>query len=130
MDELDLERSDLHDLLGLDLDEARLLLQFVFFQAAVHQRQRESGAVDRDIDFGEEIGDRADVVFVAVGQDDGADLGLVLLEEGQVGHHQVDAQQLGFGEHHPAIDHDDVVAETYGGHVHAELAQSAQGDYL
>ena len=55
---------------------------------------------------------------------------LVLLEERQVGHHQVDAQQLGLGEHHPAIDDDDVVAVADGGHVHAELAQSAQGDYL
>ena len=50
---------------------------------------------------------------------------LVLLEEGEVGHDQVDAQQLGFGEHHAAIDDDDVVAVADGGHVHAELAQSA-----
>ena len=74
VDELDFERSDLHDLLGLHLDEARLFLEFVFLQAPVHQRERESGAVYRDIDFREEIGDRADVVFVAVRQDDGPDL--------------------------------------------------------
>ena len=88
------------------------------------------GAVDRHVDFGEEVGHGADVVFMAVGQDQGADLRLVLLEEGEVGHHQVDAQQLGFGEHHSAIDDDDVVAVADGGHVHAELAQSAEGNYL
>ena len=74
VDELDLERADFDDLLRLDLDEARLVLELVLFQAALHQRQREGGAVDRDIDFGEEVGDRADVVFVAVGEDEGADL--------------------------------------------------------
>ena len=54
---------------GLIVDEPRLFFELVFFQAALHQRQRESGAVDRHVDFGEEIGNRADVVLVAVGQD-------------------------------------------------------------
>ena len=70
------------------------------------------------------------MVFVAVRQDQGADVLLVFLEVGQVGHDQVDAQQLGFGKHHAGIDDDDVVAVADGGHVHAELAQPAQGDYL
>ena len=110
--------------------QPRLFLQVVFLQPALHQRQGESGAVDRDVDLGEEIGHRADVVLVTVGQDQGADVVLVLLEEGEVGHHQVDAQQFGIREHHAGVDHDDVVAVADGGHVHAELAQSAQGDYL
>ena len=70
------------------------------------------------------------MVFVAVRQNHGAHLRLVLLEEGQVGHHQVDAQQFGVREHHAAVDDDDVFAVADGGHVHAELAESAQGDYL
>ena len=55
---------------------------------------------------------------------------LVLLEIREVRHDQVHAQHLGVGEHHAAIDHDDVVGVADGGHVHAELAQSAQGNYL
>ena len=115
---------------GLTLMQPRLLFEIVLFQAPLHQRQRERRAVDRHVDLGEEVGHGADVVLVAVGQNQGADLRLVLLEESQVGHDQVDAQQFGVGEHHPAIDDDDVVAVADGGHVHAELAQSAQGYYL
>ena len=34
----------------------------------------ELGAVDGDVELGEDPGQAADVVFVAVGEDDGADL--------------------------------------------------------
>jgi hypothetical protein len=70
------------------------------------------------------------VVLVAVRQDQRAHDATVLLEEGQVGHDQVDAQQFASGNIMPAIDHDDVVAVAKGHHVHAELAESAEGDYL
>ena len=111
-------------------DQARPFFEFVLLQPAFHQRQRKRRAVYRDVDFRQEVRHRANVIFVAVRQDDGAHVLLVLLEERQVRHHQVDAQQFGPGEHHPAIDHYDVFAVTDGGHVHPELAQSAQGDYL
>src|ERR1017187_770914 len=130
VNEFDLEGTDLHDLLRLDSDEARFPLEFVLLQPAFHQRQRERRSVNRDVDLGEKIGHRPDVVFVAMRQHDGADELLVLLEERQVWHHQIDAQQLGSGKHHPAVDHDDVVPEPDSGHVHSELAQSAEGDYL
>ena len=105
-------------------------IQLVFLQPAIHQRQREGRAVDRDIDLGQEVGHGADVVFVAVGQDHGADVLLVLFEEREVGHDQIDAQQLRLGEHHPAIHDDDVVAVANGRHIHAELAESAEGNHL
>ena len=130
MNELDLERADADGLLGLDLDEPRFLIQIVLFQAPLHQSQRERRTVDRHVDLGEKIGHGPDVVLVAVGQNHGSHLRLVLLQESQVGHHQIDAQQLGVGEHHSAIDYDNVFAVADGGHVHAELAQSAQGYYL
>ena len=70
------------------------------------------------------------MVFVAVGEDQRADLLLVLFQVGEVGHDDIDAQQFRVGEHHAGIDHDDVVAVADGGHVHAELAESAERDYL
>ena len=73
---------------------------------------------------------RADVVFVAVGQDQRADVLAVLLEVSEIGRDDVDAQQFGFGEHHPGVDDDDVVAVAQGHAVHAELAQPAERDHL
>jgi hypothetical protein len=72
VDELDLERADLDDLLGLDRMKTGLLLELVLFQPPVHQRQREGGAIDRHVDIGQEIRDGADVVFMAVGEDQAA----------------------------------------------------------
>ena len=129
-DELDFEGADLENLFGLDVDEAGLLIEVVLFHTALDQGQGEIGSVDGDSDIGKEIGDGADVVLVAMGEDQGADELLVFLEKTQVGHHQVDAQQLGLGEHHSGIDDDDVIAVADGGHVHAKLAASTQGDYL
>jgi hypothetical protein len=91
-DELDLEGADVEDLFGLDVDEAGFLIEVVLFQAAFDQGQCEIGSVDRDSDIGKEIGDGADVVLMAVGEDEGADELLVLFEKAQVGHNQVDAQ--------------------------------------
>src|SRR5689334_931824 len=98
MDKFDLKWSNFDYLFRLDPDEPRLLLQVVFFEPAVDQSQGESGAVNGNVDFGEEVGDGANVVFVAVGQDHGANLLLVLLQVGKVGHDQVHAQQLRVGE--------------------------------
>ena len=130
MNKLDFERPDGDGLLRLDLDQPRLLVQVVLFQAPLHQGQRERRAVNRHVDLGEKVRHGSDVVLVAVGQNHGSHLRLVFLEESQVGHHQIDAQQFGVGEHHSAIDYDNVFAIADGGHVHAELAQSAQGYYL
>ena len=82
-------------------------------------------AVDGNIDIGEEIRHGADMVLMAVGEDEGANLLLVFLEKGEVGHDEIDAQEFGVREHHPGVDHNDVVAEADGGHVHAEFAQTA-----
>ena len=115
VNKLDLEGADGDRLLGLDLDQPRLVFEIVLFHAPLHQGEREGRAVDGHVDLGEQIGHGADVVLVAVGEDQRPDLGLVLLEEGQVGHDQIDAQQFGVGEHHSAIDHDDVFAVADGG---------------
>jgi len=42
------------------------------------------------------------VIFVAVGEDDGADVGTILLEVGDVRDDEIDAQELGFRDIMPA----------------------------
>jgi hypothetical protein len=50
---------------------------------------------------------------------------LVLDEVGDVGDDDVDAEELGLGEHEAGIDDDDVVFIAESEAVHAELAESA-----
>src|SRR5262249_46140922 len=126
---LDLERPDPDRLLGLDPDHLRLF-QVVFLETALNQRQGEGGSIDGNPDFGEEVGDGTDVVFVAVGENQRTDMRQVFLEVTEVRHDQIDPEQLGVGEHHPGVNDDDVVAITDGSHVHAELAQTTERNYL
>ncbi len=65
---------------------------------------------------------------MAVRQQDGAQVLPVLLKVGDVRNDDVHAEQFGFGEHHARIDQDHVVARAEDEHVHAELAQSAEGN--
>ena len=50
----------------------------------------------------------------------------ILLQIGDIGNNQVNAEQFGFGEHHARVNDDDVVTETQGHHVHAEFAETAE----
>ena len=69
------------------------------------------------------------MVFVAVGEDDGADLVAVLGEVADVGDDDVDAEQLFFREHQAGVDDDDVILPAEGHAVHAELAKAPEGDH-
>ena len=70
------------------------------------------------------------MVFVAVGDDDAAQLFLALQQVADIGDDQVDAQHLFLGEHQAGIDDDDVVVVLDGHHVLADFAQAAEGDDL
>src|SRR6266704_1261130 len=52
----------------------------------------------------------------------------IVLEVGNVGNDEVDAEQFGFGEHHARVDNDDVVAVAKRHHVHAKFTETAQGN--
>ena len=68
------------------------------------------------------------MVHVAVGKDDGADMRLVFNQVGDIGNNDIHAQQLRLREHQPGVDHDNVVFPAEREAVHAELAESAQGN--
>ena len=70
----------------------------------------------------------ADVVLVAVGDEDAPDPVLVLDEVGEVGDDHVDAVHVVVGEAHAAVHHDDVAAVLVDGQVLADLVQTAQGN--
>ena len=128
VDEFDFERAQFHLAAGKYLAKLRLVEQSVFFEAFFDQREREARSIYGNIQVAEKIRQGADVVFVPVGQNDGPDILAVLLEIGGVRDDDIHAEQLDFGEHHSGVNHDDVVAVTQGQHVHAELAQTAQGN--
>ncbi len=99
-----------------------------FFEAFFDERKGEASAVNGDVEIAEDVGEGADVIFVAVRENDGADVLAILLEIGDVGNDEVDAEKLGFGEHHAGVNDENVVTETKHHHVHAEFAETAERD--
>jgi hypothetical protein len=102
----------------------------MFFEAPLDHGEREGRAVDWDVDLGDEIGDAADVILMGMSEDEGADLLAIVLEIGKVGSDDIDTEEFGVWEHHTRVDDDNVVVKSDGHGVHAELAKTAEGDYL
>src|SRR6187397_1607605 len=71
---------------------------------------------------------RADVVLVRMGDEECLDVGAAILEVGDVGDDEVDAEHLLVREHESAVDHDDVVAVLEDVHVLADLPHPAERD--
>jgi hypothetical protein len=65
-----------------------------------------------------------------VGEHNAANLVLVLDQEGDIGNHDVDAEQFAFREHEPGVDHENVILPANGHAIHAKFAQSAKRNYL
>ena len=118
---------DLETLAGANLAQIGVVKQSVLFQLVFDIGQGEFRAPDGHVQFAQNPGQGADVVFVPVGQDDAAHPLPVFDQIGNIGDNNVDAQQFGFGKHQAGIDDDDVVTPANGHAVHSELAQAAQG---
>ena len=127
MEELAAERTDLDDVARLDRVELLAVGQPGLVELDLHQAQGERRAVERQRKVPQRIGQCPDVILVAVGQQDGAQLGLNLAQIGEVGKDQVNAQVLGPGKRQPAVDDDGVVAELDDGAVLADFPHAADG---
>ena len=123
--ELDLEGADLDDVLRPDGPEG-VVGEIVFVQLGADERQRQRRAVDRTIDVRQQVGDGPDVVFVPVREHERGDA--ALLQVGEVGNDEVDAEELDVGERHPGVDDETRVPVRDRHEVHAELAEAAQRD--
>ena len=111
-------------LAGLDVGLAE---QPVLLQLQLHQPGGHTGGVDGGVDVPEHIGQRADVVLVAVGQENAPDLVLVLDQIGDVRDDHVDTVHVVIGKAHAHVYHNDVLAVLVDGEVFADLIEAAQG---
>ena len=87
-------------------------------------------AVDRAVEERHHVRHGADVILVAVREDERLDLVAPRLDVGEVRDDQVDAQLVGVREHDAGVDEDGRVLPRHGHHVHAELAEAAERDDL
>ncbi len=124
------ECTDLKALASTNLAQVGIFEQPVLVKFVFHVGQRELGAPDRHVKLGENPGQSADVIFVAVSEHDPAHPLPVFDEIGNIGNHDVHAEQFSLGEHQPGVDHNNVIAPAHGHAVHTELAEAAEGHNL
>ena len=116
------------------LDRARLevpqrhVTELVLLELRADHADRQPAAVDggRDADLAEDVGKRADMVLVAVGEDDRLDVVELVAEIGEVRQDEIDPEHLGGREHQPRVDDHDLAAVLDHGHVLADLAEPAE----
>ena len=130
VDEFDLERTEFNPVSRLDGIQADAGEHVVLFQTPLHQRQSERRTIHRNVYLADEKRNRADVVFMAVGQDQTAHHLAMLLQIGEVRRHDIHAQEFRIREHHSGVDDDDVVAVADGHGIHTEFPEAAEGDEL
>src|SRR5947209_13003413 len=122
---LDAKRSGIddvarHEPAKLDVVDA----EFIELVADEAEGQRHS--VDRKRHALEKKRQRADVIFVAMREEDRFEFRGVVEDVRHVGNNDVDAERGGVGEHHSAVDDDRGVVGLVDHQVHPDLAESAE----
>src|SRR6266536_2362327 len=86
--------------------------------------------VDRKVESLEDIWQRAQMIFVPVGEDYRGDVVAVLFEEVEVGNVNIDAVGRLFRQTHAGIKDDHVIPVTHRHAIHPKLADTAERDDL
>ena len=110
---------------------AQAILQAHFGQLVFQQTRGEGRRIDRALQLRPQMADRADVIFMSVGEHDGQNILALLGEIADIGHDEVDARRRALAaEQHAAIDHDPLAvvrrAETIGVEIHADLTRATK----
>ena len=86
--------------------------------------------VNRQVEFFEDVRERADMVFVPVRENDRGQVVAIFFEKIEIRDRDIDAIRRFLGKAHSGIDDDHLVAIADAHAVHPELADAAQWNYF
>lgn len=112
---------------GQDLHKLCAPCQAELLQLIADQAAGQPGAVDGQVHLLQQIGDAANVILVAVGDQQALDLILILQHKAEIRDHQVHAEHIAVREYQAAVHNDHITAALVNGHIFAHFAQAAQG---
>jgi hypothetical protein len=129
VDQLERERPELDLIAGIEVDQLDVA-ELVLVELRARHRHRQRPAVDRRRRLRAQLAQhprqRAEVILVAVCDDDRLDVRGALEQVGEVGQDEVDADHLGRREAQADVDDDDPPVLLDDRHVLADLAQAAE----
>ena len=128
MDEFHAEASGLDHVTGLVGDQLYGIRQMVLLQLQLDQTIGHGGTVDGAVYLLHAVGDGADVVLMAVGDEHTPQFLLVCHQIGKVGNHQIHAVHVLIREAHAAVHDDHILAIFQNGDVFTDFVQSTQRD--
>ncbi len=102
----------------------------MLLQLGLDEPERQASPVNRDVDLLERVWQAADVVLMAVAQEDAEHVTALVQQVRDVGQDQVDAEHVLLGEHEAGVDDQDLVLPLEGPHVDADLAEAAERQIL
>ena len=97
----------------------------MLLQLQLHQTGGHAGGVNGRLDVPKDIGQRADMILVAVGEKNSSDFLPILHQVADVRNDHVDAIHIVVREAHAAVHYDQVVAVLEHGHIFPDLVQTA-----
>ena len=86
--------------------------------------------VNRDVEFLEDVRQRAEVIFVTMRQDNGRDVVTILFEKIEIWNTDIDAVSSFFGESHARVEDDHLILITHRHTIHPKLADTAERNDL
>ena len=130
VDELNSKAAETEDgavLLGKDLGVIELI---VLFELQLDQRRREGRSVYGNVQIAQQIGHAADMILVAVREDQPAYLLGVGFKVGDIRQDDIDTVHILIREAHACVNNDYIAAAFIGRHILAYFAQTAERDYF
>src|SRR4029077_9931646 len=91
------------------LAQVCLVEQAMLLKTLVYQRQCEARAINGSAEVAQDVGKGADVVFMAMGEQDSAQVLLLLFQISDIGDDDVHAKEFGLREHHAGVNENHVV---------------------
>ena len=122
-----IERAEVHRAAILDNAQFDAVAQPMFGELMPHQTGGKRRRIERHAQIGGEIGHRADVILMPMGQDDAEQIVLLPLDKFQIGQDQFNAGIIWVGKGHAQIDHDPFAIAAVEIDVHANFRRAAKG---
>src|SRR5438270_10992743 len=99
----------------------------MLIKLALRQTKREVRRINRDIEFLQNVRQRAQMIFMTVREDDRGYLFAVLFEDFEIRNRNSDFVDALFGKAHARSDDNPPVAKALQRAIHAKLPNAAQG---
>src|SRR5438309_2289604 len=126
--EFNCEGTDSYDVARLDAVQQHVAQNSVLVEFAFCKAESEARSINGNVELFQNVRKRAQMIFMAVGENDGRDVVAILFKNFEVWNANVYAIDTLFGKAHARIEDEHLVAGAQQGAIHPKLTDSAQGN--